>query len=132
MRLAPTAALFAFVGALLATGVAGAAVATKHIGANVVLSESVIVKPTLSHSVVTVVADGDAATTTNVDVADTNSVAASNDPSGHVLFVWLWLLPLSGIFCIVSCVVVIGVMNSRIAMNAARRGVKPKKVGFFV
>jgi hypothetical protein len=57
---------------------------------------------------------------------------ASNDPNGQVLFVWLWLLPLSGILCIVAYVFVINVMNASIAKSAAQRGVEPKKLGLFV
>jgi hypothetical protein len=91
--------------------------------------------PKISNAPLAVASDSSSATVTGSDlggVHEAESGAASQDPEGKVLFVWLWLLPVSGALCITAYFLVMAEMNRSWAAAAARRGVAPKKVGFFV
>jgi hypothetical protein len=91
--------------------------------------------PEISNAPLTVASDSSAATVTGSDLAgvqEAASAVASQDPQGKVLFVWLWLLPASGVLSITAYLLVMAQMNRSWAAAAVRRGVAPKKVGFFV
>lgn len=91
--------------------------------------------PQISNAQLTLATDGSSATITGFDLAGVNAIgsgAASNDPGGKVLLVWLWLLPLSGILCLAAYVVVIRQLNESLAAAAARRGKPIKPLGLFV
>jgi hypothetical protein len=89
----------------------------------------------ISNAQLVLAPDGSSATVTGFDLAGVNAVgarAANNDPGGNVLLVWVWLLPLSGALCIAAYMYVNSLVNRSIAASAARRGVRPYRVGFFI
>jgi hypothetical protein len=91
--------------------------------------------PEISNAKLTVSPDGNSATITDFDLAGVNAIgsgAANNDPGGKVLYVWVWLLPISGVLCIVAYVVVIGQLNRSFAAAAARSGKPIKGLGLLV
>jgi hypothetical protein len=93
------------------------------------------VLPQISNAQLTVAPDNSSATITNFDLAGVNAIgsgAASNDPDGKVLLVWVWLLPIAGVLCIAAYVIVMGQMNRSWAAAAARSGKPVKNVGFLV
>jgi hypothetical protein len=64
--------------------------------------------PEISHAELSVSADGNSAAITGFDLAGVNAVgsdAVSGDPQGQILYLWLWLLPISAAVCFAAYMV---------------------------
>lgn len=74
------------------------------------------VLPEISNAQLTLAPDGSSATITNFDLAGVNAIgssAANQDPQGKLLYLWVWLLPLSIFVCAVGYIVAIRQVERR-------------------
>jgi hypothetical protein len=80
--------------------------------------------PEISNAALVVAPDLSSATITNFDLAGVNAVgssAGSQDPRGKLLYLWVWLLPISGIVSLIAYVYVNGLVNRSFALAKRRR-----------
>jgi len=72
--------------------------------------------PQISNAVITMSDGGTTATVTNLDLAGIDAVGASvgsSDPKGQILYLWVWLLPISGFLIVVAILTVKGRLERR-------------------
>jgi hypothetical protein len=72
--------------------------------------------PQISNAVLVIGSDGDSATITNFDLAGVHAAgagAASQDPQGKILYLWVWLLPISGVLCLLAYIFATGEVMRR-------------------
>ncbi len=138
VRLLPIGAVFAFACAVLSVAPASAAtLTTGHPGARAVWSDTDRTGPASASGEAKPVeiADDTTAPAAAVDAASSSAIgegAASNDPDGKILLVWVWLLPLSGGLSIAAYIYVTRQVNRSFGEAEARKGKTAKKLGYFV